>query len=103
MREDIADETMALQYTVELYDTEGNIVKAENPQLIYPSLAIQLYKQDVIFGSYEYKHQMQTVFVGADMFPTDTAFDFTSIQKICIAFDGSRASEIIFDDVGFSK
>ncbi|MCM1273448.1 MAG: hypothetical protein NC225_06690 [Clostridium sp.] len=103
MREDIADEITALDYAVELCDAKGNVIKAENPQLVYPSLAIQLYKQDVIFGSYEYKHQMQTVSLKMDMFPSVSAFDFTSVRKICIVFDGSRAGEIIMDDVGFAE
>lgn len=102
MREDTADEPTAMHYTVELYDAEGNVVRAENPQLVYPSLAVQLYKQDVFFGSYEYKHQMQTVSLKADMFPPDTAFDFKSVHKICVGFDGSTKGEIIMDDVGFA-
>ncbi|MCM1180100.1 MAG: hypothetical protein NC347_07580 [Clostridium sp.] len=102
MREDIADEITALHYTVELYDEAGNMIRAENPQLVYPSLAVQLYKQDVLFGSYEYKHQMQTVSLKADMFPADTAFDFTSVHKICVVFDGSGNGEVIMDDVGFA-
>ncbi|MDE5965994.1 MAG: hypothetical protein K2G89_04100, partial [Lachnospiraceae bacterium] len=103
MREDNEDEITALHYTVELYDAEGNVVTAENPQLVYPSLAVQLYKQDVILDSYEYKHQMQTVSLKADMFESDTEFDFTSVHKICVVFDGSRAGEIIMDDVGFAR
>ncbi|MCM1268106.1 MAG: hypothetical protein NC302_09385 [Bacteroidales bacterium] len=101
MREDTAEEIEALHYTVELYDAAGNAVTAKDPQLVYPSLAVQLYKQDVLFGSYEYKHQMQTVSLGKDAFPGDAEFDFTSVCKICVAFDGSGAGEIIMDDVGF--
>ncbi len=88
-----------LFYKINLFDKNGKSISVENPFYVYPSLAIQLYKQDVIFSSYEYKHQMQTVVLTKDMFASK--FDFNSVVSLSIEFDGSSDGKIIFDDLAF--
>lgn len=100
MREDTADDISKLDYIVELYDEHGNIVSVTNPRIIYPSLAVQLYKQDVFFNSYQYKHQMQTVHIDAEMFSDDEDFDYTSVSKMIIIIEESENGHVILDDVG---
>jgi len=91
-----------LNYIVELYDEHGNMVSVSNPKAIYPSLAVQLYKQDVFFGNYEYKHQMQTVQIYAKMFD-DKEFDYSSVCKMVIIMKEMENGHLILDDVGLQK
>lgn len=100
MREDNADSTAGLPYTVELTDASGKTVSAETPVFVYPSLAVQLYKQDVLFGGYEYKHQMQLVRLTQEMFDSNAGFDFGRIKTMKISFDGAAEGEVILDNVG---
>jgi hypothetical protein len=100
MREENADDPSGLSYTVELTDAAGRTLGAESPVYIYPTLAVQLYKQDVLFGVYEYKHQMQSVRLTQNMFASDTDFDFGQITSMKIIFDGSADGEIIMDNIG---
>ena len=100
MREDNADDPSGLFYTVELTDASGRTSSAETPVYIYPSLALQLYKQDILFGGYEYKHQMQSVRLTRNMFDSDTDFDFEQIKSVKISFDGSADGEVIMDNIG---
>lgn len=67
-REESATDNHGLFYRVTLVDQSGNTVSIDSPRYIYPSLALQLYKQDVLFGSYEYKHQMQMVVINRELF-----------------------------------
>lgn len=101
MREDTADDISVLDYIVELYDVHGNMVSVTNPKTVYPTLAVQLYKQDVFFDSYEYKHQMQTVQIDAEMF-TNEAFDYSAVNKMVIIMDEGENGQIILDDVGWN-
>lgn len=101
MREDTADDISVLDYIVELYDVHGNMVSVTNPKTVYPALAVQLYKQDVFFDSYEYKHQMQTVQIDAEMF-TNEAFDYSAVNKMVIIMDEGENGQIILDDVGWN-
>lgn len=98
MREDTADGISALDYIVELHDVHGNMVSVTNPKTVYPTLAVQLYKQDVFFDSYEYKHQMQTVQIDAEMFKNE-AFDYSAVNKMVIIMDEGENGQIILDDV----
>lgn len=91
-------ENNPLNYTVKLTDKNGNTTYIENPKYIYPSLAIQLYKQDVLFGNYEYKHQMQTVRLTSDMFAS-ADFDFENVTKITFTFDDKNCKQIMLDDI----
>lgn len=100
MREDNADDPKGLFYKVELTDANGKTLSAETPVYIYPSLAIQLYKQDVLFCGYEYKHQMQSVRLTPDMFGSDADFDFGQIKTMKISFDGSSDGKVIIDNIG---
>lgn len=100
MREDLADDVEGISYTVELTDAKGNTVQVEEPQYIYPSLALQLYKQDAIFGSYEYKHQMQRITLSADRFENSEGFDFHRVCGINMYFDGTKDGKVIVDDFG---
>ena len=101
MREDTEELQEGLAYTVELKDMMGNTVKTENTELIYHSLAVQLYRQDVLFNSYEYKHQLQTVHVTPDMFEDAENFDFTKVNSITIYFDGSEEGSVIINNIGY--
>lgn len=101
MRGDTAEDLPEPEYIVELYDAYGNTVSVTNPRPLYPTLAVQLYKQDVFFNSYEYKHPMQTVRIHAEMFH-DQGFDDTSVVKMALIFTGSESGQIILDDVGYN-
>ena len=103
MREDTAEDISELDYTVELYDIHGNMVNVTNPKTVYPALAVQLYKQDVFFNCYEYKHQMQNVQIEAEMFDVEDGFDYTSVNKMVIIMEEGENGEIILDDVGIQK
>ncbi len=102
MREGIAEEISALDYLVELYDVRGNKISVTNPRMLYPSLAVQLSKQDVLFNDYEYKHQMQTVQIDGEMFDAE-GFDYTSVNKMVITITEGETGHIILDDVGLQK
>ncbi len=95
-----ADNPSGLFYKVELTDADGRTVSAEEPVYVYPSLAVQLFKQDVFFGGYEYKRQMQLVRLTPDMFGSGTEFDFGHVKKMKIYFDGSSYGEVIIDNIG---
>lgn len=99
MREDIEKENESLYYMVTLKDAKGNQVSFEKPTLVYPSLALQLYKQDIFVGNYEYKHQPQTVMVDLTSHDIPEEFDRTCISQIEISFDGTKEGKIILDDV----
>lgn len=99
MREEVADDNSKLAYKIELIDSNGKTITSDNLRYVYPTLAVQLYKQDVLFGSYEYKHQMQTVTVGIDNFEKNADFDFGSVTGISIVFDGSSDGKIFADDI----
>lgn len=81
---------------------KGN-VSYHCPELVYPSLAVQLYKQDVIFGTYEYKHQLETVMISPAEFDKDkeTAFDYSDVVSLTITTNGTEAGEIIINDIGY--
>lgn len=99
-RTGIADDGNSLNYTVVLMDTLGNEVEAVNPKFIYPSLGLQLYKQDVMLGTYEYKHQMQTVILDPKQFTGAEDFDYEKVSRITLLFDGSVNGSVIVDDIG---
>ncbi len=101
MREDTEDISEGLNYTVTLTDSSGNSVSCNSPELVYHSIAVQLYKQDVFLGSYEYKHQLQTVRIRPSDFGTGTEFDFSSVTAITVSFDGSEAGRVILNDIGY--
>ena len=101
MREDTEDAEEGLYYTVELRDMMGNFVKTENTEFVYPTIAVQLYRQDVLFGSYEYKHQLQTVYITPDMFEDTENFDFANVTAIRIYFDGSEDGSVIINNIGY--
>lgn len=100
MREDVADKPAGLSYRVELVDADGKLVSATSPVYVYPALAVQLYKQDVLFGGYEYKHQMQQVWLTKDLFDLNADFDFGRIKGMKIYFDGSTDGQVILDNIG---
>ena len=103
MREHTEELTEGLDYTVELTDASGHSVSCHCPEFVYHSLAVQLYKQDVLFGSYEYKHQLQTVNIRPDSFQPDTMgnFDFTAVVGVRISLDGTEKGELIINDLGY--
>ncbi|MBO4456891.1 MAG: hypothetical protein J5802_04160 [Butyrivibrio sp.] len=102
MREHTEDITSEYDYTVQLTDASGKTAVVHNPQLVYPALAVQLYKQDIFFKSYEYKHQFQTVRLTPEMFG-ESGFDFSNITSITITTDGSKEGELYIDDIGYYK
>lgn len=71
----------------------------EKPVLVYPSLVLQLYKQDIIIGNYEYKHQFQTVTIDLAVEQLPKGFDRNHIAEIQLAFDGTKKGSIKLDDV----
>ncbi|MBQ9608830.1 MAG: hypothetical protein IJV15_05205 [Lachnospiraceae bacterium] len=101
MREDTEEFAEGLIYTVELMDENGNIVSTDSPVLVYPSLAVQLAKQDAIFGTYEYKHQLQQVNITPTMFEGNAEFDYSKVVYIRIAMDGSKDGELIINNIGY--
>jgi len=104
MREDTAEKAEAFGYTVSVTDAKGNTATVQNPELIYPSLAVQLYKQDVISGSYEYKHQLQRVNLTPETFLTSSQkLDYTAITTLRITPMGTEAGEIILNQIGYYK
>ena len=103
MREDIDGDPSGLSYSVELTDEKGKTMKKESPVYIYPSIGVQLYKQDVLFGNYEYKHQMQTIRIDREMFDAGSDFDFGHVKSMSISFNGSSEGEVIIDDIGVYK
>lgn len=101
LREDTENLNEGLGYTVTLTDANGNTVSVSAPQFIYHTLAVQLYKQDVLFGNYEYKPQLQTVRVSADDFGSSAEFDFTAVTGITVTTDGTSEGELIIDNIGY--
>ena len=101
MREDTADIPEYLDYTVTLTDSLGNTVSSTCPEPVYHSLAVQLYKQDVFLGSYEYKHQLKTVRISPSDFADAGDFDFSTVTAISVSFDGSENGRIIINDIGY--
>lgn len=100
MREDTADIAEGMNYTVELTDADGNKVTVDNPVPVYYSLAIQFAKQDALFGTYEYKHQLQQVTVDPSMFAS-SGFDFTRVVSMNITTDGTEAGQIQINNIGY--
>lgn len=100
MREDTADIAEGLNYSVELTDANGNSVTVDNPVLVYHSLAIQFSRQDALFGTYEYKHQLQQVTVDPSMFAS-SGFDFTKVVSMKITTDGTDAGQILINNIGY--
>jgi hypothetical protein len=100
MREDTADFTEGLTYTVELTDASGNKVTVDNPVLVYHSLAIQFGRQDALFGTYEYKHQLHQVAVDPSMFAA-SGFDFSHVVSMKITTDGTEKGEIVINNIGY--
>lgn len=103
LRDDTEEAEGGLRYTIELRDLMGNSVKTENTEFVYPALAVQLYRQDVIFDSYEYKHQLQTVRITPDMFEDSENFDFARVTSIRIFFDGNEEGSAIINNIGYWK
>ncbi len=101
MREDTEDLEEGLDYTVTLKDANGNEVSITRPVFVWHSLAVQLWKQDVFFGSYEYKHQIQGVVITPDMIG-QADLDLAQITGMTITTDGTAEGEIIIDDIGYS-
>ena len=100
MREDTENITEGLDYTLELTDASGNKVSIKSPVLVFHTPAVQLYKQDIIASTYEYKHQLQTVNVTPEMFG-QTSFDFRNVTGITIKTDGTEEGGIIIDSIGY--
>ena len=82
-------------------DANGNEVSITRPVFVWHSLAVQLWKQDVFFGSYEYKHQIQGVVITPDMIG-QADLDLAQITGMTITTDGTAEGEIIIDDIGYS-
>lgn len=98
MKED--EKAEALDYTVRLTDAAGKKAEVNAPVTVYPSLAVQLWKQNVLFGSYQYKHQLQTVRIVPSMFSA-ADFDFTKVVQMEILTNGSEAGKLVIDDISF--
>ena len=100
LRENTEKLQEGLKYSVELEDTSGKTVTVENPVLVYHSLAVQLYKQEVLAGKYEYKHQLQRVAIEPSMFG-DAKFDYSKVVAMRIITDGTDAGELLINNIGY--
>ncbi len=98
---DTEDISEGMNYTVMLTDADGNTVSVSSPAFIYHTLAVQLYKQDVLFGTYEYKPQLQTVWVSADDFADAGEFDFTRVTGLTITTQSADEGSFIIDNIGY--
>lgn len=106
MDEEMEDFSSLLSGKVILTDEKGNTATAEigDCAIVYPTWKVQLQKMDTIFGTYEYKHQFQTVIVPNDSYELSSGvFDFGKIRKITINFVGMEKGHVILDQVGFEK
>lgn len=100
LREDTEKLQEGLKYSVELEDASGKTVRVENPVLVYHSLAVQLYKQEVLAGKYEYKHQLQRVAIKPSMFG-DAKFDYSKVVAMRIITDGTDEGELLINNIGY--
>ena len=100
MRENTEKYNNSFGYRVELTDGKGNKVSVAEPTLVYPSLAVQLYKQDVITGSYEYKHQLQTVTVRPESFGNSN-FDYKNVVAMRITTGGAEEGKMIINSIAY--
>lgn len=91
--------TSGVDYSIELTDVLGHSVTIEEPTHIYPKIGIQLYKQDVLSGSYEYKHQFQTVIISRELFGEKADFDFGNVVQMNIVLNGSKRGRVYLDDI----
>lgn len=98
MREDTENINDSFGYKVELVDGNGNTAMVEEPTLVYHSLAVQLYKQDIITGSYEYKHQLQTIEIIPELFDSPE-FDFKNVVSMRIITSGAEDGEMIINNI----
>ena len=98
---EVEDIEEGFNYSVTLTDINGNTVTVDNPTFVYHTLAVQLWKDDVFFGSYEYKHQLQQVVITAEVFGQAADFDFTAVTGMTITTDGTEAGSLIIDNVGY--
>ncbi len=102
MREGTEELSEGLDYSVILTDASGRTVSVKTPELVFHTLAVQLYKDDVLFGSYEYKHQLCTVNVTPDMFE-DPEFDFGKVTALTITTPGSENGQVIINDITYRR
>ena len=102
MREDTKELHSAFEYSVELTDAAGEKVSVKSPVLVYHSPALQLYKQDVFFNGYEYKHQLQTVTVTPQMFG-ESSFDFSNVVSMRISTQGRKKGRFIINEIAYKK
>ncbi|MBQ8913995.1 MAG: hypothetical protein IJ054_08145 [Lachnospiraceae bacterium] len=100
LKEDTEKLQESLKYSVELEDASGKTVTVENPVLVYHSLAVQLYKQEVLAGKYEYKHQLQRVAIKPSMFG-DAKFNYSKVVAMRIITDGTDEGELLINNIGY--
>lgn len=101
MREE--KELLPLDYQITLYDNDNRQAYVNNPCLIYPSIALQLYKSDFFTNSYEYKHQMQTVMIPNDMYQKEKGFNEREVCRIEISFSSGKKGNLVIDDIGITQ
>ena len=100
---EVEDIEEGFHYTVTLTDINGNTVTVDDPTFIYHTLAVQLWKDDVFFGSYEYKHQMQRVLITPEAFEQAGDFDFSAVTGMTVTTDGTEAGALIIDNLGYNE
>ncbi|MCR4683979.1 MAG: hypothetical protein K5649_00775 [Lachnospiraceae bacterium] len=91
-----------VDYRVTFTDVNGKSASVKNPRLILPSVGVQLYKPDVLFGQYEYKHQFATVHVSAGDCKADSGFDAANITEIQITFN-DPVGDIEISEIGICQ
>lgn len=99
-KNDDSKNTSFMNYEVVFYDKNGMRKTARDLRKVYPPLAVQLYKVDVLSKHYDYKHQFTSVTVRAEDFTRNINFDFQHIQKIEIRFPYEKGS-VEIDDIAF--
>ena len=75
-------------------------MSVENPVFVYHSLAIQFSRQDAMFGTYEYKHQLQQVTIDPSVFAA-SGFDFSNVVSMKISINGAEEGELIINNIGY--
>lgn len=92
------DAPSLLEYRVRLTDASGKTAEAA-PRAVLPTLAVQLYKPDALFGLYEYKHPFMTVLVTPDKLTTDEGFALSRVKTVTLIFPGEQGS-VAIDNIG---
>ena len=85
-----------LNIKIELIDSNKD--KTSITKRLELPLAIKLYKEDILYKSYEYKNPYYTIFLKKSDF-SNKEFDYKNVSKIKIYLDDNTSGRIIIDDL----